>query len=96
MARLVTPPAGWVDLIEIEDVIAQDNPACALSFVAQTGAKMPQAAKRAKIFLLRDNLHSSPRSARHGRYLIFFINTGKEVGIVTGLHRARDLEGICN
>lgn len=40
MARLIILPAAMADLIEIGDFIAQDNPARALSFVAEIEARM--------------------------------------------------------
>ena len=42
-------------------------------------------------FPARDELHEGLRSARHGRYLIFFIEAGDEVQVVRVLHGARDL-----
>ena len=68
MAQLIILPAAKADLIEIGDFIAQDNPARALSFVAEIEAKMLQAAERPESFPARDDVHTGLRSARHGRY----------------------------
>ncbi|MBP8277278.1 MAG: type II toxin-antitoxin system RelE/ParE family toxin [Novosphingobium sp.] len=91
MAQLIILPAAKADLIEIGDFIAQDNPARALSFVAEIEAKMLQAAERPESFPARDEVHEELRSVRHGRYLIFFLDAGNEVRIVRVLHGARDL-----
>lgn len=94
MARLVILPAARMDLIEIGDFIALDNPERAASFVAEIESRMIEVAERPGSFPARDELHKSLRSARHGRYLIFFVEAGNEVRIVRVLHGARDLPGI--
>ena len=52
---------------------------------------MIQTAERPGSFPARDELRKGLRSARHGRYLIFFLETSDEVQIVRVLHGARDL-----
>lgn len=94
MARLVILPAARMDLIEIGDFIALDNPERAASFVAEIEARMIEVAERPGSFPARDELHQGLRSARHGRYLIFFVEARDEVRIVRVLHGARDLPGI--
>ncbi len=94
MPRLVILPAARADLIEIGDFIAQDNPGRALSFLAELEAKMLQTAERPESFPARDDVHEGLRSARHGRYLIFFLARVEEVQIIRVLHGARDLPGI--
>lgn len=91
MARLLILPAARADLIEIGDFIALDSPERAASFVAEIEARMREAAARPMSFQVRDELHEGLRSARHGRYLIFFLEVGDEVRIVRVLHGARDL-----
>ncbi len=91
MPRLVILPAARADLIEIGDFIAQDNPGRALSFLAEIEAKMRQAADRPESFPVRDDVREGLRSARHGRYLIFFLEAGAEIQVVRVLHGARDL-----
>lgn len=91
MARLVILPAARADLIEIGDFIAQDDPRRAASFVAEIEAKMRAAAERPMSFPARDELHERLRSARYGRYLIFFVEQEDEVRVVRVLHGARDL-----
>ena len=84
-------PAARNDLIEIADFIALDNPARALSFVAEIEATMATIAQRPGSFPGRDELIAGLRNARHGRYLIFFLVSVGEVQIVRVLHGARDL-----
>lgn len=91
MARLVILPAARADLIEIGDFIAQDDPRRAASFVAEIEGKMRAAAERPMSFPVRDELHEGLRAARHGRYLIFFVEQGDEVQVVRVLHGARDV-----
>lgn len=93
MPRLVILPAARADLIEIGDFIAQDNPDRALSFVAEIEARLRQVADRPESFPARDDVRAGLRSARHGRYLIFFLDMGEEVRIVRVLHGSRDLPG---
>ena len=94
MPRLVILPAARVDLIEIGDFIAQDNPERAVSFMDEIEAKMAQTAERPGSFPTRDELYEGLRSARHGRYLIFFFEDGDEVRVVRVLHGARDLQRV--
>jgi toxin ParE1/3/4 len=84
-------PAARIDLIEIADFIALDNPARALSFIAEIEAIMSTIAERPGSFPARDELAAGLRSARHGRYLIFFVTGDDMVQIVRVLHGARDL-----
>ncbi len=91
MARLVILPAARADLLEIGDFIAQDDPRRAASFLAEIEARMRAVAERPGSFPGRDELHEGLRAARHGRYLIFFVEEGDEVRVVRVLHGARDL-----
>ncbi len=91
MRRLSILPAARADLIEIGDFIAVDNPERAVCFVAEIEAKILAVAARPESFPARDELHAGLRSARHGRYLIFFVAVEDEVRIVRVLHGARDL-----
>ena len=91
MRRLVILPAARSDLIEIGDFIAQDNRDRALSFIAEIEAKMRQTAERPGSYPARDDVREGLRSARHGRYLIFFVETEETVQIVRVLHSARNL-----
>ena len=94
MPRLAILPAARAALIEIGDFIAQDNPERAISFLAEIKSRMVQVAQRPESFPIRDDVADGLRSARHGRYLIFFVDAGEEVRIVRVLHSARDLPGL--
>ena len=91
MAKLVILPAARADLIDIGDFIALDNRPRAASFVAEIEAKIVEVGERPGSFQKRDDLHKGLRHARHGRYLIFFIEIGDEVRIVRVIQGARDL-----
>lgn len=94
MANLVILPTARADLIEIGDFIALDNPGRAVTFIDEIEARLIQIAERPESFPARDELHVGLRSARHGRYLIFFAENGDEVQIVRVLHGTRDLPRI--
>ena len=91
MAKLVILPAARADLIDIGDFIALDNRSRAASFVAEIEAKIVEVGERPGSFQKRDELHKGLRHARHGRYLIFFIEVGEEVQIVRVIQGSRDL-----
>nr|WP_245218972.1 type II toxin-antitoxin system RelE/ParE family toxin [Rubellimicrobium aerolatum] len=91
---MVILPAARADLIEIGDFIALDSPGRAMSFVAEIETRMREAAERPRSFPSRDELHEGLRMARHGRYLIFFVEVGDEVRVVRVLHGARNLPGL--
>lgn len=91
MAKLVILPAARADLIDIGDFIALDNRPRAASFVAEIEAKIMEVGERPGSFQKRDDLHKGLRHARHGRYLIFFIETGDEVKVVRVIQGSRNL-----
>lgn len=80
--------------MDIGDFIALDNPSRAVSFIVEIEATMMGAANRPGSFPARFDLHDGLRMARHGRYLIFFLEAASEVRIVRVLHGARDLPQI--
>lgn len=94
MLRLIILPAARDDLVEIGNFIAQDNPERAASFVAEIEARMIEVAERPRSFPPRDELHKGLRSARHGSYMIFFVEHGNEVHVVRVLHGARNLPSL--
>jgi len=91
VAKLVILPAARADLIDIGDFIALDNRSRAASFVAEIEAKIVEVGERPGSFQKRDELHKGLRHARHGRYLIFFMEVGEEVQIVRVIQGSRDL-----
>lgn len=92
MAKLVILPAARADLIDIGDFIALDNRPRAASFVAEIEGKIVEVGERPGSFQKRDELHKGLRHARHGRYLIFFIEVGDEVQIVRVIQGSRDFQ----
>lgn len=94
MRQLIILPAARLDLIEIGDYIAADNPARAESFVAEIEQQMQKCAERPLSFPARDDLSHGLRAARHGRYLIFFLDDGVEVQIVRVRHGMQDLKRV--
>ncbi|MFV0383631.1 type II toxin-antitoxin system RelE/ParE family toxin [Paracoccus sp. (in: a-proteobacteria)] len=94
MAKLVILPAARADLIDIGYFIALDNPPRAASFVAEIEAKIMEIGECHGSFQKRDDLHKGLCHARHGRYLIFFVENDDEVQIVRVIQGARDLPGL--
>lgn len=94
MAHLVILPAAQADLSEIGDFIALDNPGRAATFVDEIEARLLQIASRPSSFPARDDLYEGLRSARHGRYLIFFIGSTEKIEVIRILHAARNLQRI--
>ena len=64
--------------------------------MAEIEAKIIEVGERPGNFQKRDDLHEGLRHARHGRYLIFFIEKGDEVQIVRVIQGARDLPKLVN
>jgi len=92
--RMIVLPAAKADLIEIGDYIAVDNPARAMSFIAEIEAVIfEKIADRPTSYPARPELAPGLRAARHGRYLIFFLLAADRIEIVRVLHGSRDLGG---
>ena len=94
MKRLVIMPAARDDLMAIGTYIADDNPARALSYVAELEAKTRQIAERPASFPKRDDISPGLRAAVHGRYLLLFRERDDEIRIVRVIHGARDLNRV--
>ncbi|HEY1751166.1 MAG TPA: type II toxin-antitoxin system RelE/ParE family toxin [Caulobacteraceae bacterium] len=94
MKPVFISPRAALDLREIGDWIAQDNPRRALTFVAELRdhalriGHAPEAPPR------RDDLADGLRMAVHRPYLIFFRIEADAVRIERVLHGARDLRGL--
>lgn len=92
---LTIRPAVLEDLIEIGDYIALDDPARARSFVAEIEALIVDGvAMRPRSFPARDDVMPGLRVAHHGRYLIFFLLSGRDIEVVRVLHGARDVRQV--
>jgi len=90
MQLLITPLAA-VDLEEISDYIAQDNPIVAGTFVAELRIHCEKICLNPAGYRLRPELSDDLRSCAHGDYVIFFEYTTEKVTIVRILHGARDI-----
>ena len=88
---LLFTPLAAQDLEDIADYIAQDNPARALSFVAELQAQCQTIARQPALYRLRSDLLPNVRSCAYGNYVIFFQSLEKQVTVVRILHGTRDL-----
>jgi toxin ParE1/3/4 len=89
VARLVLSPRAQLDLEEIGDYIARDNPAPALSFLEELRAHCERVVRMPAAYPAREDLGGGVRMAVHGRYLILFRTDGETVRIERFLHSAR-------
>ena len=94
MTRVVLTFQAELDLEEIGDHIAADNPERALSFVSEIRGHCERIAKAPHAYPARPELGEGLRSCAHGRYLIVFQPDTEEVLIVRILHGARDLPAL--
>jgi toxin ParE1/3/4 len=83
-----------LDLEEIGDYIAADNPARAVSFVREIREHCTKIAKSPLAYVARPDLGEGIRCCTHGRYMIFFLPSEREVLVVRVIHGARDLSGL--
>jgi plasmid stabilization system protein ParE len=79
------------DLDAIADYIAQENPARAVSFLREIGAKMHAIEQNPLLYQLRPEIGEGARMATVGRYVILFRVTGKAVRIERVVYGGRDL-----
>jgi len=89
--RVVISPLAERDLEAIGDYIAEDNPARALSFVAELRAQCAVIAKAPRACRARPELGEGIRSCARGNYVIFFTATTTRLTIVRVLHGAMDI-----
>jgi toxin ParE1/3/4 len=80
-----------LDLEEIGDTIAADNPSIALRFIRDIRDHCERIAATPLGYPARPDLGPEIRCCVHQRYLIFFQPGGTEVLIVRVLHGSRDL-----
>ena len=92
--RLNFSPKAALDLEEIGDYIARDNPTRACSFVDEIKAHCYKIAETPTAFALRNDLMPGLRMSVHGRYLLFFHVQNEEVRIERVIHSARRLEDL--
>lgn len=84
-------PDAQVDLLDIGETIARDNPERAESFVAELLDRTVQIAGQPTLYRLRPEWGSAVRSARFGSYLILFEMSEEGVTILRYLHGRRDI-----
>jgi len=89
VARLVFSPRASVDLDEIGDYIARDNPARAISFVEELREHCAAILAAPASYAPREELGAGVRMAVHGRYLVLFRADADVVRIERILHSAR-------
>ena len=80
-----------LDLEDIGDTIAADNPSIALRFIRDIRDHCERIAATPHAYTARPELGPEIRCCVHQRYLIFFQPTITEVLIVRVLHGSRDL-----
>jgi toxin ParE1/3/4 len=93
--KLVFTDEAKADLLQISEWIAEDNPACALTFVDELETRYAQLTTMPRAYPLawgREN--GGVRRVPHGHYLIFYRVTADVVEILHVLHGARDYEPI--
>jgi toxin ParE1/3/4 len=89
--RCEIAPLARLDLKEIGDYIARDNPQRAISFVDELVGHCHKLTTQPGIGTLRRDLGEDLRMLPHGRYLIFYRVEAELVTIVRVLHSARDI-----
>lgn len=91
--RLLLSPRAAIDLEEIAEYIARDNPVRAASFVAELEAKCRAVAETPELYPTRTDLAPGLRMAVHGRYLVLYRDQLDEnaVRIERVVHGSRNL-----
>jgi toxin ParE1/3/4 len=84
-------PDAQVDLLDIAETIARDNPERAASYVAELLDRTAQIAWQPTLYRLRPEWGNAVRSARFGPYLILFEMSEEGVTILRYLHGRRDI-----
>jgi toxin ParE1/3/4 len=85
-----------MDLAEITDFIARDNPRRAEQFEEELLDHAQKIAREPLAYVERRDLQPGLRSCAHGSYVIFFTVNAKGVRVERILHGARDLPPLLN
>ena len=93
MMRVVLSPQTVIDLEEIGDYIARDNPRHAVTFIAEIQAKCHKLGHAPSIGTARPELGEGVRMLPHGSYLIFYREHETTLRIERVMHSARDIAG---
>lgn len=80
-----------LDLEEIGDTIAVDNPSIALRFILDIRGHCERIAATPRAYIVRPELGTNVRCCVHQRYLILFQTIDTEVLIIRVLYGSRDL-----
>ena len=91
MIELVLAREAQIDLRNIADYIARDNPERAVSFVEELLAAMEVIRERPESFRLRVEWRPDLRSTVHHGYQIIFRFSVATVEIVRVMHGSRDI-----
>jgi toxin ParE1/3/4 len=83
-----------LDLDDIHDYIARDNPDAAKRWLRKTMDEFSRLAKNPVCGEARDDIRPGVRAVSHGNYVIFFRSRDKHLEIARVLHGARDIEGL--
>ena len=94
--RLLITPLAAVDLEEIGDYIAQDNPVRAGTFVVELRAHCEKICLNPAGYRRRPELSDELRSCANGNYVIFFESNTEQVSIIRILHGSRDIPEVLN
>ena len=92
--RLVFSPRALLDLEEIGDYIAKDNPNRALSFLTELQEQCHRISDMPSAFPKRDDIEPGLQMGVHGNYLILFHVTTNSVRIERVIHGARRLQDL--
>jgi toxin ParE1/3/4 len=82
-------PLAEIDLEEIGDFIARDNPARAVSFIQEIKEKCQKITEAPEAFPLRLDIMNGLRMVSFRSYLIFY-TIGESIRVERILHGARD------
>lgn len=92
--QCVLSPFAELDLEEIGDYIARDNPQRAVSFIREIREQCVKIAAMPLAAPLRHELGEGFRMASFGRYLIFYTVDAESVRVERVLHGARNIPAL--
>ena len=92
--QCVFSPLAELDLEEIGDYIARDNPSRALSFIRQIREQCAKITAMPLASPLRHEFGEGIRMAAFGHYLIFYTVDAESIRIERVLHGARNIPAL--
>ena len=87
-------PQAEIDLEEIGDYIALDNPRRAVTFIREMRLRCEKIADGPHHYVVRPDLGDTIRICAHGNYLIVFEQSDDDALILRVLHGARNVPGV--